>query len=343
MSMISFICQFSYELTSFINTNSSFAPGTVIDFIEKRVIGELTILMIFIILTTLVSVYVYSSAQREEKRQTLAVLTCIGASSAQKSGILLLEAVTLYSLPMILGVLCGILPARSAASSLIRGFATSGTLYFYPETAIGITSALFIIGMALICAFSLLALERRRASVISSVRRFNKREATERHTYRSSYTFRNMPITKRLAKKSVDYHAQAYGRIAAIFAATALYPVIAILFFHNIAAESVVVDTNPYDGVDTSAITIRAVDNIMLFFTIGFLILFSVGIIQLVNMIKIQNSLRRGSLRIYMASGMTEKQFREVLKYEYLSVLARVVIALIFSIIIIWFAFTGLG
>ena len=175
----------------------------------------------------------------------------------------------------------------------------------------------------------------KRRSVIQSVKKQNTEASELRHGYRQSYTFRSQSLLKRLAKKSIDYYGTVYNKIALSFASSIMYPLLAILLFWNIGNADIVLDTNPYDGIDTTAAVLAVVDKILVFLGLCFLVLTFVGIMQAVFMARMQIFARKESAHIYLSIGMPETDIQKMIRLEIKSVLFRSFICLIFAGVIV--------
>ena len=175
----------------------------------------------------------------------------------------------------------------------------------------------------------------KRKSVIQSVKKQNTEASEQRHGYRQSYTFKSQSLLKRLAKKSIDYYGTVYNKIALSFASSAMYPLLAILLFWNIGNTDIVLDTNPYDGIDTTAAVLAVVDKILVFLGLCFLVLTFVGTMQAVFMARMQFLARKESTHIYLSIGMPETDITKMIRLEIKSVLFKAFICLLFAGIIV--------
>ena len=191
---------------------------------------------------------------------------------------------------------------------------------------------LVIAGMLLISLCYLLPnISFKRRSVIQSVKKQNTEASEQRHGYRQSYTFRSQSLLKCLAKKSIDYYGTVYNKIALSFASAAMYPLLAILLFWNIGNADIVLDTNPYDGIDTTAAVLAVVDKILVFLGLCFLVLIVVGIMQAVFMARMQFLVRKESANIYLSIGMPEPDIKKMILLEMRSVLLKSIVWILIS------------
>ena len=104
---------------------------------------------------------------------------------------------------------------------------------------------------------------------------------------------------------------------------SALYSLLAILLFRNIGNTDIILDTNPYDGIDTTAAVLAVVDKILVFLGLCFLVLTFVGIMQAVFMARMQFLARRESAHIYLSIGMPETDIKKMIFLEMRSVLLK--------------------
>lgn len=288
-----------------------------------------------IILTALavLSLYLYSGLQKEDDQHFLATLTSIGATRAQRRGILQRTQLLLYSLPVVLGVLLALLPATLFMQALTAGMGLEAAASPVEQGALLL--GLIAAGELLVLLFFHVRQPRERAGVIAEMRRHNREEAEAMHSYRQSYTFRRMPLEQRIAQKSVAYYKRPYRRISLMFASVGLYPILAVVFFMLLASERITADTNPYDGIDTSAATVAVVSSLAIFAAIAFLLLCLFGIAQAAYMVAMQNRLRRKTLAVYRSVGMTERGVRRVLTYEYRTVAFHALLYILFVAVVL--------
>ena len=82
-------------------------------------------------------------------------------------------------------------------------------------------------------------------------------------------------------------------------------------------------DINPYDAIDTSAVALAAIDKVFVFLGVCFLVLTCAGIMQAVFMARMQYAKRKESARIYLAVGMPESDIKKMIFTELRSVLLK--------------------
>lgn len=318
MLMISFFMFF--ELQTLITQNPTYKDLPFTEFLNNvRLCMNITI--VFLVFITFLTVRTYCSMRNDENTGTLAVLTSIGATEYQKRSLIITEIAILYVPPTVLGVCIGIIPGVNMGN-LFQGTSGSSELnhLLYGILAIGIIVA----GMLLIslCYF-IPNIKLKKHSVIQSVKKQNTKASEQRHGYRQSQTFKNQMLLKRLAKKSIDYYGKTYNSIALSFASSALYPVLAVLLFWYVGNTDIVLDTNPYDMIDTTAAVLEVVDNILLFLGGCFLVLTCVGILQAVFMARMQFVTRKETAYIYLSIGMPDSDIKKMIRLELQSVLLR--------------------
>ena len=318
---MTFIAFFSlFELQTILVENSAYSGLPFTEFISRLYI-YINITMIFLAAAAFISVRNYCSLRREENKQTLAVLTSVGASQKQKRELIFLEIFVLYLPSVIFGTVIGSILGTTAG----RKF--QGATHFSAgdlAPVLFLSFFIIVVGIIIILFCSLLPdRNRKQISVIQLLRNQNRKAASERHGYHQSQILNDPILVKRLAKKSADYHRNVYNKISLTFAVSALYPVIAVLLFWSISDAQVVLDTNPFDGIDTSAAVSTAVDHILLFLLILFAALTVSGILQALLMARVQYLSRKKTAYIYLSVGMPEKNIRRMLRAEIRSVMTR--------------------
>ena len=333
MLMISFFIFF--QLQSLAVQNPAYKGLPFTEFMNK-VRMSMTVTVVTLVIITFLTVRTYCSMRNEENKEALAVLTSVGATNFQKRKLIATEVAILYLPPTLIGVCLGMIPGVSLGNLFAGGAEISASNYFsYVLFALVLVTA----GMLLISLCYLLPnISFKRRSVIQSVKKQNTEASEQRHGYRQSYTFRSQSLLKRLAKKSIDYYGtvyKVYNKIALSFASSVMYPLLAILLFWNIGNADIVLDTNPYDGIDTTAAVLAVVDKILVFLGLCFLVLTFVGIMQAVFMARIQFLARKESAHIYLSIGMPETDIQKMIRLEIKSVLFRSFICLIFAGVVV--------
>ncbi len=329
MLMISFFVFFSAMVMAFLGSGGY--GGLPISNFVDNLLDCMGLAVAFLLLITLITIRSYVGMRREDNRQIIAVLSSVGAVPNQKNGLILAELLILYLPPVFIGTFLGIIPAMLLSERLSGVF--YGNAAEFDHSYLLLALAVFFVGMILIVILNMIP--DYKLSVIRSVRKQNNKALLERHGYRNSYTFRSMNILKKLAKKSVDYHAAVYRKIAFSFASSVLYPFLGIMLFIYIGRMDIIVDANPYDGIDTFSAVLAIAREVAAFFSGGFAVLTVIGIIQTFSMVRLQNLRRRETEKIYLRVGLAKRDFAEMLRYEYTSVLLRSVITVLLSCIII--------
>ena len=285
-----------------------------------------------LIALSLLTLLVYCRTGQERDARFLAALTSLGATAGGRCRVLLYELAVLYTLPMLGGCLLGLLPAAWFGSAL----AASTGLQAPPHSArLALLPALVLLGSLLVLLLRYTPVPGRRTAVIDTLRRRNAEEEREGHAYRRSRTFRGMPITQRIAKKSVDFYKRPYRRIAWMLAAAMLYPLLGLIVLGSMAGGSIVADTNPFDGVDTEAMTITAVSNLAGLIALAFLLLSLLAVCQVAYLFRLQNEQRGPTLAVYRAVGMAEADIRRLTRYEYRTVALHALVYVVFAMAVL--------
>ncbi len=330
MTIISLFVFFQLQTTTV--KNPSYAGLPFGEFMGKLRLA-MNITIAFLVAITFITIRIHCGMRNEDNLQTLAVLTSVGASGSQKRKLLIADILLLYLPPIILGTIIGIVPGIKIGNSFVGVSETLSTspIQYIIVAALVIASAFFLV---LLCNY-LPSFRIKRRSVIQSVKKQNLKASEERHGYRESQTYRSQTLLKRLAKKSIDYYSQTYNRIAISFATAALYPILSVMLFWCIGKADVVIDNNPYDGIDTSTAVLAVIDKLLVFLGVSFLVLTCMGIMQALIMSRIQIAARRNSTRTYLSIGMPGEDINKMIHLELRSVIFKVVTILIFSIMII--------
>ncbi|MPM66599.1 hypothetical protein SDC9_113509 [bioreactor metagenome] len=330
MLLISFFSFFGLQTNAITNQTYMDLPSR--NFTEKvQLCMNLTVA--FLVVITFITVRIYCRMQSEEINQTLAVLTSVGATGKQKRILILIEICALYLLPNIIGVICGSIPGIA----LGRRFQEVSQENALDYGLFLLLSIILIAGgmLLIIISYFLQTISLKRHSVIHSIRKQNIKASKEKHSYHQSQTFKNQPILKLLANKSMEYYKKAYNGIALTFATSALYPVLAFLLLWNIGNSNVVLDTNPYDQINTTADVLAVVHHLLLFLIGCFLVLTLAGIAQTVFIARMQYMNRKKSANIYLSIGMPDTDIKKMLIYELRSVFLRFFVYLFFGAFLI--------
>ena len=318
MLMISFFIFFELQTLAVQNPAYKGLPFT--EFMNK-VRMSMNVTVVTLVIITFLTVRTYCSMRSEENKEALAVLTSVGATNLQKRKLIAAEIAILYLLPTLMGVCLGMIPGVSLGSLFAGGSEISASSYIIHAL---LALVLVIAGMLLISLCYLFPnISFKRKSVIQSVKKQNAEASEQRYGYRQSNTFRSQSLLKRLAKKSIEYYKAVYNKIALTFASSAMYPLLAILLFWNIANTDIVLDTNPYDGLDTTAAVLAVIDKIIVFMGLCFLALTCVGIMQAIFMARMQFLARKESAHIYLSIGMPETDIKKMIWLELRSVLLK--------------------
>ena len=346
MFAISFFVCFVLSLEAFRSSNPTFGieavGGENILTIEsfssffKEIVSGISFIAIAIIILSFVALFIFARLRIEENKHFFATLASIGATSGQRKIISITETLVLYGIPILLGSFLGILPSQLFTGMVARIFVSD---YKHLPISILIPALLAIVGVVLVLSFTYVPSVRRKKSVIETVKSHNEKESGETHNYRNSYTFRHMPIEKRIAKKSVAYYSSTYRRITFMFISCVLYPVLAVIFF-VLVSETSVTDYTPNYGVDATKLVGIFAKNIAIFGVLAFLALTVFGVLQTVYILQAHNRVRRETLATYKSIGMTNDSIKKVLKYEYMTAVFHAVVYLIFILVL---AFVGIN
>ena len=346
MFAISFFVCFVISLEAFRAANPTFGieavGGENILTIEsfssffKEIVSGISFIAIAIVILSFVSLFIFARLRTEENKHFFATMTSIGATSGQRKIISITETLILYGLPIIVGSFLGMLPSSIFTGMVARIFVSN---YTHSPISMLLPALLAIVGIVLVLIFTYVPSVRRRQSVIETVKSHNEKESGETHNYRNSYTFRHMPIEKRIAKKSVAYYSSTYRRITFMFISCVLYPVLAVIFF-VLVSETSVTDYTPNYGVDVTKLVGIFAKNIAIFGVLAFLALTVFGVLQTMYIIQAHNRVRRETLAIYKSIGMTDDSIKKVLKYEHMTAVFHAVVYLIFILVL---AFVGIN
>ena len=140
---------------------------------------------------------------------------------------------------------------------------------------------------------------------------------------------------KKLAQKSSEYYQKVYSGIARSIAFSLMYPILAFLIFRFLCEVEIVLDSNPFDRVETELLVINAVYKLTAFIFIGMLILTVLGIMQTWIISRMQRMEREKAMRLYFSVGMAKEDTRKLLMCEIRSVTVRAVVYLIFGGVIL--------
>lgn len=274
----------------------------------------------------------------EENNRFYGTLASIGATSSQRILISINETLLLYCVPILAGSFLGVIPATFITESV-----TSAFLIEHQASSVRLSIPLLIsiIGIVEVLFSNRATFVRRKKPIIETVKNHNKKESGEAHSYRKSYTFRHMPIEKRIAKKSVAYHADAYRRITFMLVIATMYPLLSVIFF-SMLSKIRIYDYTPGYGINVERLVEVFTEDLVILGILAFVALSAFGIIQTVYIIKSQNRVRQTAMNSYRSLGMTESKVKKVLKYEYLTAAFHALIYLAFIIALIITALNGI-
>jgi len=318
MLIISFFIFFELQTITVQNRSYEGLPFT--DFLNT-VRMSMNITAVALIFITFLTVRTYCGMRNEENKEILAILTSVGATNYQKSKLIFMELIVLYLPPTMIGVFLGVIPGI-ALGNLFSGDSEITASGCIPSLLLAL--AIVIAGMFLISLCYLLPnISFKHRPIIQSVKKQNTEAAEQRHGYRQSQTFKNQTLLKRLANKSIEYYRNVYNKIALSFASSAMYPVLSVFLFLNIGNSDIVLDTNPYDGIDTTDAVLAAADKIVVFLGICFLVLTCVGVTQAMFIARMQFRARKESAHIYLTVGVPENDIKRMIFLELRSVLLK--------------------
>lgn len=338
MVLISFFLAFEMQVLLYPNPEYEALPFE--EFMAK-VSMYMNLSIIVLVLITLMMIRIHCRMRMEETAQLRGILTSVGAENKDLRKIVNADIRILYLPAVLLGAMLGILPGAQIGLKF-TGMNEEQNLEWLPLTLLFGAAALIGIFLILLCNY-MPELRLKRKSVIQAVKKQNNNASEETHGYRQSKTFRSQSLTKRLAQKSIDYHGKVYSRIMLLFASSAVYPLLAVLLLWNISRESVVVDANPYDGIDTIAPVLEIVGGLLWFLIGCFAVLTCVGFVQAMLIARIQIAERRRSANVYRMIGMLPEDINRMIHKEIYGVAVRTLVLLIFVVVILNACFAMIG
>lgn len=334
--MISFFTFF--EIQTLITRNPVYSDLPFYEFLAI-VRSCMMVAICVLVAITIITIRTYCSMKNNDNAETLAVLTSVGATSSQKKKLTKIEMWVLYVLPTILGTIAGVFPGVMAGNAF-QGLEMTSNYNYLLYTTVAV--AIMVISLIVIrLCYVIPNIHFKKRSVIQSVKKQNLEASETTHGYRNSETFRSKALISRLAQKSSDYYKKEYNNIALSFASSILYPILAILLLWYVSHANIVLDVNPFDGVDTSDAVWSVVMKIVAFLGGCFAILTTIGFTQSIMMSKMQMANRKQATRVYAAIGMTDKDVKTLLRSELKSVVFKSVIIVIFATLFINFFFTS--
>ena len=277
---------------------------------------------VMLAIMALLSIWVNCRMRSDDDTRFYSVLASLGATAHQRCAVRSIELIALYAVPVFLASVLAAPAAYFMAISMTQLF--DGEFEF-TVSAGGVSLFLAILGIAFVLIASGAPAFRKRGSVIESVRRHNYEEADTNHGYRRSHTFRSMSVERRISRKNADYHKKSYRRISIMIAECAMYPLIALLFFYTLSDARIVVDSNPFDSVDTSESAIGLITGMTALCGVCFLLMLICAIAQTVVLVRLHARMRRDTLRIYRSVGMSDRSIALVIRYEHSGIAIRAI------------------
>lgn len=288
---------------------------------------------VLLIAATAFALYIHFRMRLEDNASTVSVLSSVGATVFQKSRIMMTEMIILYFPASFFGVVLGAIGADYLINIFLSTLSVATTddeksIVFKTIAALVIVSFAFVS----VCCFLPGINRRNDARIVADKKSVDS-------GYKKSKTFSEMIFVKRLAHKSTEYYAKYYRRISLSFVMSVIYPAIGILLFIYMSGAGVIVDSNPFDGVDTSQAVLRIVDSLLLFVCVGFLLLTIIAVIQTVSIIKGQIHRRKAAMKVYNSVGMSPSDCRRLMVFELQSVILRSLVCTVFVLVFINFFF----
>ena len=294
-----------------------------------RVRGAMYAAILFLVLTAAVTLRIQSNLRRRQNVLVLAVLTSVGATAKQRRALVSAELKLLCYPAVLIGSLLGTVPgiffARCFPGGAQGRFSVGETCLIY----LALWLLVVLLGLLLVTlCVCIPEVGAKRGTAIGRIRGQTD-ASTEHHGYRQSRTFREQSVLRRLAKKCADYHRAAYSKIAVAFSVSAFYPVLALLFTARILGLEVTLDANPYDGIDTAGAVMGVIRTLLLFLGGSFAVLTAFGAVGGVLMTRLQYADRLTAKPAYLAVGLTDTDFRKLLRREMATVTLRTLVFLL--------------
>lgn len=285
--------------------------------------------VVFLIFASFISLNTFCKLKSEEIKMESALLSALGATEFQKSSIILIQLITLYPLPIIIGTLVGIFPGIIMGRQFL-----SVPLFSFDikEFALSFAMVLGMIVMGItVTAISYFVsnLKFRKESVINKVNSQNITASETRHGYRESKTFKRQPFIQRLGKKSAEYYNKTYNAISRTFALALSYPALALLVLIFMGFTKTAWDST----VKTAFL------GIMSTLIVCMIILAALGLLLVVLLSKYQIEIKKQTVKTYLAVGMTPDEIKSMILFELKSVILRAVVHLIFIVAVMFIIF----
>ncbi len=338
MLMISFFLFFTVTVMERSTGLSTGLPHR--DFINTVTTG-LTVAVVLLSVTALLTACTWAGLSEESSAQNMVILHSVGATNAQRRWLMGKELSMLYFPPLLLGTTVGgVLGAMSGIDFV--GTAV-GVVEPLPYALLWVAVLIVSGSMIWLCyTIPKLRIKRVTPSVAESLKRKGRAVFVETHGYRQSKTFREQTMLKRLASKSVDFYKARYNRLSISLAISVFYPILAILLFYRLIELPVTVDNNPFDMVGTSQAVMDSVNRLLTMIGMGFLFLTVQGVWGAILLIRTQFEHRKMAGRAYLSMGMTERDFRRIMRLEIRSLCIRSTVYLLFLVLIANFSFEWL-
>ena len=305
----------------------------------RRVADYLRVAAGLLAVATFLTVRTWAKLSSEASGKTAAILNSLGATSAQRRYVRRVELTAQYGAALLVGTTAGAVGGIAVAQNFLENTVdVREKLPIYVILWITVLTA--SAGVTALCyTLPQISLRRFAPTATERLRRGGQAVSAEAHGYRSSQTFKRQSLLKRLAAKSVDFYKIRYQSLATSLAVSVFYPLLAGLLIFHLLGETVVADTNPYDGIDTAAAVADSIRGLLGMIAVGFLLLTAQGVWSAILLIRAQIAHRKQVGRAYLAMGMTEREFRRVMLLELRVVLLRGSICLLLLFLIANFLF----
>ena len=289
----------------------------------RRVADGMSMAAGLLALATLLNLRVWAKLGNEASAGTVAVLNSLGAKPSQRWYVLWVELLYQYGVSLLAGVTAGSIGGIAVAYSFL-GKAADVAEKIPTYTILWSVILALSCGMVMLCyAAPQMTPKRRSPTAVEGLRRKGREVSAQPHGYRASNTFKRQSVLKRLAAKSIDFYKTRYRGLAISLAVSVFYPILAALLIRHLLSATVVLDTNPFDGVDTSAAVEASVRMLLSMTAVGFLLLTAQGVWSGILLARAQAEQRKQTGHAYVAMGMSERDFRRVVSLEWRSLLLR--------------------
>ena len=305
----------------------------------RRVADYMRVAAGLLAVATFLTVRTWAKLSSEASGKTAAILNSLGTTSAQRRYVRRVELIVQYGAALLVGTTAGAVGGIAVAQNFLENTVdVREKLPIYVILWITVLTA--SAGVTVLCyTLPQISLRRFAPTATERLRRGGQAVSAEAHGYRSSQTFKRQSLLKRLAAKSVDFYKIRYQSLATSLAVSVFYPLLAGLLIFHLLGETVVADTNPYDGIATAAAVADSIRGLLGMIAVGFLLLTAQGVWSAILLIRAQIAHRKQVGRAYLAMGMTEREFRRVMLLELRVVLLRGSICLLLLFLIANFLF----